>query len=130
MATKADLLTEKDLKIRLAKLRDSFGLDFLPVSSKTGNSIDLLQEAIGEKLAMLMSPAAEAASVALTERHKQAVTMAIENITEAVGELKEDNDEIAAMLLRGAIQSLSSIEREHIDENLLDRIFSRFCIGK
>lgn len=130
VATKDDLLAEKDLKIRLVKLKDLFGYDFLPVSSKTVSGIDLLREEISEKLAALMSPCAEAASVALTERHRQAVTAAIENIAEAVGELKEDNDEIAAMMLRAAIQSLSSIEREHIDEKLLDRIFSRFCIGK
>jgi len=130
VATKADLLTEKELKIRLAKLRDLFGFDFLPISSKTEDGIDLLREQISEKLAVLMSPSAETGVVALTERHKKAVTDAIENITEAIDELKADNDEIAAMLLRAAIQSLSGIEHEHIDEQMLERIFSRFCIGK
>ena len=77
-----------------------------------------------------MSPAAEAGSIALTERHKQAVIGAIENIAEAIKELKDDNDEVAAMMLRAAIQPLSGIEHEHIDEQLLDRIFTRFCIGK
>jgi len=34
------------------------------------------------------------------------------------------------MLLRAAFQSLSNLEREHIDEKILDNIFSQFCIGK
>ena len=50
VATKIDLLTEKELKIRLAKLKDLFGFDFLPISSKTGVGIDSLQEKIGEEL--------------------------------------------------------------------------------
>jgi tRNA U34 5-carboxymethylaminomethyl modifying GTPase MnmE/TrmE len=33
-------------------------------------------------------------------------------------------------MLRTACQSLSQIEQQHIDEQVLDRIFSRFCIGK
>ena len=87
-------------------------------------------KSLTEELSKLMSPSTEAGSVALTERHKKAVTDAIENIAEAIKELKNDNDEVAAMMLRAAIQSLSGIEHEHIDEQLLDRIFSRFCIGK
>ncbi len=130
VATKMDLPTEKDFKIRLAKLDELFGLEFLPVSSKTESYIDLLRERISEKLSVLMVPYAEAGSVALTERHKKIVADAIENISEAIKELEDDNDEVAAMMLRGAIQSLSGIEHEHIDEKLLDRIFSRFCIGK
>jgi len=34
------------------------------------------------------------------------------------------------MLLRAAYQGLSNIERADVDERILKRIFSRFCIGK
>ena len=130
VAIKMDLLSQKNLKTQLTKLEELFSFEFLPVSPKTGAYIDLLSERISEKLSVLMSPVAEAGSVALTKRHKGAVAETIENIAEAVKELRDDNDEIATMMLRAAIQSLSGIEREHIDEQLLDRIFSRFCIGK
>jgi tRNA modification GTPase len=130
VATKADLLIGENLKTQLAKLEELFGFEFLPISSTTGTGIDSLREDISEKLVKLMSPATEAVSVALTERHKRAVEDAIENIAEAIKELEDDNDEVAAMMLRAAIQSLSGIEHEHIDEKLFDRIFSRFCIGK
>jgi tRNA U34 5-carboxymethylaminomethyl modifying GTPase MnmE/TrmE len=34
------------------------------------------------------------------------------------------------MLLRVAYQNISDIEQQHVDEEILERIFSRFCIGK
>ena len=68
--------------------------------------------------------------VVLTARHKQAVTEAIENITESVNELKAGSEEVTAMMLRATYQAISNIEQHRIDEQLLDRIFSHFCIGK
>ena len=74
-------------------------------------------------------------TVALTTRHKQAVTGAIENVMEATNELKGGNDEVGAMMLRAAYQELGDIESaiggaDAADEQILTRIFSRFCIGK
>ena len=40
------------------------------------------------------------------------------------------NDEVAAMLLRIACEKLGGIEKEDIDEAVLERIFENFCIGK
>jgi tRNA U34 5-carboxymethylaminomethyl modifying GTPase MnmE/TrmE len=34
------------------------------------------------------------------------------------------------MRLRTACQAVADIEQEHIDEQVLDHIFTRFCIGK
>jgi len=34
------------------------------------------------------------------------------------------------MLLRQVHQELGGLEHEHVDERILDVIFSRFCIGK
>lgn len=138
IATKADLIGEKELPEQLQKLNDLFDTDFLPVSTETGDRIKSLRQTLDNKIIELTTaPTATALSasvwqntIALTARHKQAVTEAISNVTEAVNELKAGNDEVAAMLLRSAYQSLSNIEHEHIDEKILENIFSRFCIGK
>ncbi len=69
-------------------------------------------------------------TVALNARHRQAVTEAIGNVEEAIGELKAGNDEVTAMMLRTAYQAMSNIEQRNIDEQILENIFNRFCVGK
>ena len=145
VATKCDLLTEEELSGRLAELNELFDSELLAISSETGEGLEVLKETIDGKILELepgfaVSKTAETAfsegvesSVALTARHKQAVTEAIENVGESIVELKAGNDEVAAMMLRGAYQAVSGIESAaggHIDEQILEQIFSRFCIGK
>ncbi len=69
-------------------------------------------------------------TVALTARHRQAVTEAIEQIAQAIAEVNRGNEEVAVLMIRDACQALSQIEQQSLDEQVLDRIFSRFCIGK
>ena len=117
-----------------------FGADFLATSAKAGTGIEQLKDLIDRRIIELAIGDARPDGgygmrdtkyeVALTARHRQAVTEAIESISESIGELKAGNDEITAMMLRTAHQAISNIEQETIDEQILERIFSRFCIGK
>jgi tRNA modification GTPase len=143
LATKSDLVSEELLSERLAELTELFGMEFVAISAETGAGVELLRDAIDrEIIEMAVGPGASRSagavglqetaqhSVALTARHKQAVNEAIGNVREAIDELKLGNDEVTAMMLRAAYQALSHIEQHHIDEKILDEIFSRFCIGK
>jgi tRNA modification GTPase len=134
-ATKVDLLSAEAVAERSHRLNKSFGTDFISVSAKTGTGIELLRNTIDRTLldarkGGIEGDSHQAAGIALTARHRQAIKEAIDNVTESVGELAASSDEVAAMLLRAAWQALSTIEREPIDEQILERIFSRFCIGK
>jgi tRNA modification GTPase len=137
-ATKCDLLCEDVLTKRLAELDELFGADFIVTSAKDGAGIEQLKDMLDERIIELAFGSGkrgtrderrETSLIALTARHRQAVAEAIENIGESISELKAGNNEVAAMLLRAAYQSISDIE-QHIDEEILERIFSRFCIGK
>ena len=132
VATKCDLIPEKFLPDRLAALNESFSTDFLPTSAHSGAGIELLRQTIDGKLTEKFD-VPRASGVALTARHRKAVTEAIGQISESVDELNAGNDEIAAMMLRAAWQAVSDIEQPaaaHIEEQILGQIFSRFCIGK
>jgi tRNA modification GTPase len=138
-ATKCDLLCEDVLTKRLAELGELFGADFIVTSAKDGTGIEQLKDMLDERIIELAFGSGkrgtrderrETSLIALTARHRQAVTEAIENIGESISELKADNNEVAAMLLRAAYQSISGIEQQHVDEEILERIFSRFCVGK
>jgi tRNA modification GTPase len=132
VATKADFLNDDAVHKKIAYLRQVFEMDFIPLSNITGAGIDLLQNTIDKTLReqVLDSAPDRAAGVALTARHRQSAAEAIENINQAVEELKNSSDEIAAMMIRAAYQAMESLEREHIDEKILDNIFGQFCIGK
>jgi tRNA modification GTPase len=132
VATKCDLLQDQLLPDRLAALNEFFSTDFLPTSAQTGDGIELLRQTIDGKLTE-KSEVPRAGGVALTARHRKAVTEAIGQISESVDELNAGNDEVAAMMLRAAYQAVSDIEQPgaaHIEEQILGQIFSRFCVGK
>jgi tRNA modification GTPase len=138
-ATKSDLLSKEMLAERIAELNKLFNADFSATSAKTGAGLESLRDTIDKKLIEIAlgggkqgtrDETRETSLIALTARHRQAVTEAIENIGEALNELKIGSDEVTAMLLRAAYQSISDIEQQHVDEEILERIFSRFCIGK
>jgi len=129
LATKTDLLSSRDTDKRISQLKSLFGCDFLPISSHTGAGLDKLKSQIAEQI-ITVTPEDSKYSIALTARHRQAVTAAIADLEKCVEELKAGNDEVAVLMLRTAHNRLSDIEQHNIDERLLDRIFSRFCIGK
>ena len=131
VATKADLLSKPQLEKRLARLNSLLGTDALVTSAETGYGVDRLRISIDKRIVELTSRTETAGSgVALTVRHRQTVVEAIENVSESVNELKVGNDEVAAMMLRAAYYDLSNIQQQHIDEQILENIFRRFCIGK
>jgi len=131
VATKTDLISAGGLQMRIKGLNKIFGSKFSPVSSRTGNGLAEISEIIQQKIITAGSGGGESGGhIAITHRHRQSVSQAIENITFAGEKLNENNDEIAAIFLRAAIENLRTIEAENIDEQILDSIFSRFCIGK
>jgi len=129
VATKTDLLPEQEIPEKTSKLKSLFGCDFLPISAHAGIGLDKLKTEISERIITTASPDGKF-GIALTARHRQAVIAATADLEKAIEELKAGNNEIAAMMLRTAHNQLSHIEQQNIDEQLLDRIFSRFCIGK
>ncbi|HPC94202.1 MAG TPA: tRNA uridine-5-carboxymethylaminomethyl(34) synthesis GTPase MnmE [Sedimentisphaerales bacterium] len=132
VATKADLLDPSGLDRAAGRLADAFGSPFLPVSARTGQGLRQLQDLIGRSLSAGQAAATRESqgTVALTARHRQAVSEAVANIDQAIAQIEQGAEEVAAAMIRAACQALSEVEQQPIDEQILDRIFSRFCIGK
>ncbi|MDD5010607.1 MAG: 50S ribosome-binding GTPase [Phycisphaerae bacterium] len=129
--SKCDLLNDNETAKKQEKLKQLFGNDFLATSAKNKIGLEKLKALIERNIIARTFGTSEAAEkIALTERHKKAVTEAIKNIENACEELEKGSEEITAMFLRSAIGNLSSFEAEHIDEQILDTVFSHFCIGK
>jgi len=140
LATKSDLLSAADLSRKVGELQHAFQAQFLATSAKTKAGLPQLLETCTATLAGssgdsslppgIPNPASELSAVALTARHRQAVTEAIESLRQAGAEVARHQEEVAVLLIRSACEALGQIEQEPLDEQVLDRIFSRFCIGK
>mgnify|MGYP001424751547 CR=1 FL=1 len=133
VATKSDLSAEDDLPRKMQELATIFRADLLPVSAKTGSGLERLVRAIENavwSVAPEPSGATSVSAVALNARHRQAVTEAIEDVRQAIAEVRQGSDEVASMMIRAACEAISGLSQQHLDEQVLDRIFSRFCVGK
>jgi len=149
VATKSDLLPDAELSRRVEALAEAFNTGFLAVSANMSRGLDSLLDAIEASVAERAVPTVSpergqgmvgtthpaiseiaANGAALTARHRQAIADAMESLRQAIDEINRGNDEIAVAMIRAACQAISQIEQQHIDEQVLDRIFSRFCVGK
>ena len=69
--------------------------------------------------------------MALTQpRHLDAARRAAGHMQDAMRTLESFTPDVAATDLQAAQSALSEITGENADEKLLDRVFSRFCVGK
>ena len=94
----------------------------------TGAGIDRLTDQISEILGRRVAGAATATHA----RHRAAIQAAEGALAAAVFELEEGPGriELAAEEVRGAIRALDGLVGRVDVENLLDEIFSSFCLGK
>jgi tRNA modification GTPase len=98
------------------------------VSGKTGQGVPELIAAIGERLLVRSADA----GLVTRERHRLAIERAIGAMESARVEIEKGaaRAELAAAELRIAIRALEALVGRVDVENLLDEIFSSFCIGK
>lgn len=73
------------------------------------------------------------AHIAISERHRGLIEKACNNLQDVIRIIKDHGDEssdLAAHHIRQAVQCIAEIIGKSYTEDLLETIFSRFCIGK
>ncbi|WP_306005799.1 tRNA uridine-5-carboxymethylaminomethyl(34) synthesis GTPase MnmE [Aquicoccus porphyridii] len=98
------------------------------VSGLTGEGVDDLVSRISNTLA----ERAGLTGIATRERHRVAIEKTIAALDEAARQLElgEDRTDIAGEELRSGVRALDALVGRVDVENILDEIFSSFCIGK
>ncbi len=116
--TKADLPPRTDFSGRA-----------IATSSLTGEGIDVLRSRLRD--AILAAQAPEGDVVAGTAvRCRESLRLAAESIGRARRLARADGEELVAAEIRVALAELGQVVGAVYTDDVLDRIFSRFCIGK
>ena len=106
------------------------GPEFVKVSAKTGEGLDHLTSVIQS---VCLKEGLEATpSVLVTRlRHKASLEQAHRSLEEAMRSLeRKESGECVALDIRAALDALGEITGAISTEDILDRIFQDFCIGK
>ncbi len=100
------------------------------IAALSGEGIDLLKQTVCK--AFLHSTATDSREyVALSKaRHRDALVSAEQSLTKFTGGLRDRNLELLALDLRDALQAVGSVTGQTATDEVLDLIFSSFCIGK
>ncbi len=102
----------------------------LNVSSRTGAGLSALKAALAERLAALADRPADAAGADVTTRQKAFLEDAVAALRDARAALDRPDWVLAANGLRAAAESLARLLGKVYSDDLLDALFSRFCVGK
>ncbi|MCL2700969.1 MAG: 50S ribosome-binding GTPase [Phycisphaerae bacterium] len=102
-------------------------------SAVTGEGVDALRRALANLLATAAARSGQA--LGLHARQRQSFLAAVEAIAAAASLLASchtlaDKAELVAVDLRHALASLGQVSGQAVTEDVLGRIFSRFCVGK
>ncbi|MEO2002640.1 MAG: tRNA uridine-5-carboxymethylaminomethyl(34) synthesis GTPase MnmE [Candidatus Poribacteria bacterium] len=123
VANKADLSP-------LWRPKDVLGGHAIEVSAMSREGLPKLIDAIADAAAGPDSDDAEPPAVT-NARHVEALRHAVGSLAHASRTAWEDMPpELIAVDLRGALNALGLILGETVTDDILDRIFSQFCIGK
>lgn len=102
----------------------------LRISALTGAGLEPFLDCFAQ---LMWDDAPDGATVSECEvsaRHAGLLSSALASLEQAAAEIGNSAWELAAFQLRNAVASLGAITGEEIIPDLLDQIFSRFCIGK
>ncbi|MDA0991098.1 MAG: tRNA uridine-5-carboxymethylaminomethyl(34) synthesis GTPase MnmE [Verrucomicrobia bacterium] len=125
------------LVLNKCDLRSAIGVDDLPPGYKvlTCSLLDTKGvNGVREALTGLLAFATEApAHAAISERHRSNVQSALDELNESQHVLNKQDEAdtpLAAQHIRIALTHLGEVTGRVYSDELLDRVFSRFCIGK
>ncbi len=103
---------------------------FEHISARTGDGVDRLFRRLEETAWDGLPPAAQSGAAVVSERHAALLEQAVNHLDAACECVRAESWELAGSSLRTAAELIGCITGETATPDVLDEIFSRFCIGK
>ena len=102
----------------------------IKISSVSGEGLESLKNHIAEKLEVLSSKEEESSGADVTTRQVECLGEAFNAFTDALNALEIPEYVIAANETANGVRAIGRLLGKVYSEDLLDALFSRFCIGK
>ena len=118
LKTKSDLKTEN---------KQSFENE-IEISTTSGDGIDKLKQKMLELTKISNIPSDSL--IITNERHKNALIKANEALTRAIENISEDSLDLVSIDIKEAYVSIGEITGNTTSEDIIDSIFTKFCLGK
>ena len=120
------VLSKRDLTAVTEQLETR--LPVIPVSSVTGEGLDALEQAIAALFPLPDTPAGE---ILTNARQRDAVARAVEYLHAALDALEQGlTPDLVLTETEGAMAALGELSGRSVREDVTNRIFQRFCVGK
>ena len=126
------LLNKKDLEIVNINKEEikKYSSNILEVSIKNNEGIEELYEKMAE-LFSINDMKTENTSIITNIRHKEAIKNAKNNINKAIEVINDMMPiDITAIYFKQAIEEINKITGENVTDDIINEIFSKFCLGK
>ena len=129
LANKTDIATKDNIEEIRKNINIFPGDSLIFISAKTGEGLDKLKTVLIESVA---GPEINTESIIITNiRHYEALLQVMESLTRVEEGLNNNlQEDLIALDIRQAIHYLGEITGEITTDEILDSIFSNFCIGK
>ena len=127
------LLNKVDLKennLENSKELKKINKRIIKISAKNGNGIEELYNEI-ENMFQIKNLETDGEIIITNIRHKNQIEYAINNINEAINAVKNNLPiDIISISIKQTLEDLGKITGENVSEDIINEIFSKFCLGK
>ena len=127
------LLNKVDLKennLENSEELNRLNKKIIKISAKNGNGIEELYNEI-ENMFQIKNLETDGEVIITNIRHKNQIEYAINNINEAINAVKNNLPiDIISISIKQTLEDLGKITGENVSEDIINEIFSKFCLGK
>ena len=123
------LMNKNDLEKKISDEDIKELKNIIYISAKTGFGIDELKKKVKD---LFFNGEVDSESMIISNnRHKQALYRALENCEEALDRVKSNEYlDLISIYVTSALKALGEITGSELEEDLINKIFSEFCVGK
>ena len=127
------LLNKNDLEVKINENTKEFAnikKDIIKISAINKEGIEQINEKIVELFNLKRIDVDNSITIT-NERHKNLINKAIESTDQSIKTIHEDMPiDIVAIYLKEILENILAITGENVTEDIINDIFSKFCLGK